>query len=108
MRHLLVDRARAQLSGKHGGDLVRAELSEAEDFQVDEGDWVVALHEALRRLAKLSPRMAEVVECRVFSGYDDEQIAEALGVSPRTVQRDWTMARAWLRREVGEAGLKLA
>lgn len=108
MRHLLVDRARAQLTGKRGGDMVRAEMSEAEDFQVEQGDWVVALHEALQRLAKLSPRMAEVVECRVFSGYDDEQIAEALGVSPRTVQRDWTMARAWLRREMGDTGLKLA
>jgi RNA polymerase sigma factor (TIGR02999 family) len=102
MRHLLVDRARAQLAVKHGGHMTRVDLEHAGDFYVKEDEWVVAMHEALSRLARFSQRMADVVECRVFSGYDDDEIANALGVSPRTVQRDWTMARAWLRRELVE------
>lgn len=104
IRHLLVDRARAQLAVKHGGHLTRVNLDEAEDFYVKDDEWVVAMHEALSRLARFSPRMADVVECRIFAGYEDEQIAQALGISPRSVQRDWTMARAWLRREMGDTG----
>lgn len=102
MRHLLVDRARAQLAEKRGGGLKRVDLEEAADFHVKEDDWVVAVHDALRRLALQSPRLADIVECRIFAGYEDKEIAQALGISPRTVQRDWTLARAWLRRELGE------
>lgn len=101
MRHLLVDKARAQLAVKRGEGLKRVDLAEAEDFVVEQDDWVVAVHDALFQLARLSPRMADIVECRVFAGYNDKEIAQALDISPRTVQRDWTLARAWLRRELG-------
>lgn len=102
MRHLLVDRARQQLAAKHGAGLTRVEFHEALDFHIEEDAWVVALHDALLRLAERSPRMAEVVECRVFAGYGEAETAQALGMSLRTVQRDWTLARAWLRRELGD------
>lgn len=102
MRHLLVDRARAQLAAKRGGGLQRVDLEEAADFHVKEDEWVVSVHEALRRLALQAPRLADIVECRIFAGYEDKEIAQALGISPRTVQRDWTLARAWLRRELHE------
>ena len=104
MRHLLVDRARMQLTSKHGGETTRVDLDTIGDFVVEQDQWVVAVHDALAGLAKVSQRMADIVECRIFAGYDDKQIAQALEISPRTVQRDWTLARAWLRRELGEIG----
>ena len=102
MRHLLVDRAREQLAEKRGGGLKRVDLEEAHDFYVKEDEWVVSVHEALKRLALQSPRLADIVECRIFGGYQDKEIAQVLGISLRTVERDWALARAWLRRELGE------
>lgn len=102
MRHLLVDRARMQLASRHGGGLTRVSLEQALDFYIKEDEWVIALHEALLQLAERSPRMAQVVECRVFAGYGETETAQALDLSVRTVQRDWALARAWLRRELSE------
>ncbi len=108
MRRVLVDHARARLAGKRGGALQRVSLSgvggagienkEGSEADVD----VLALHEALERLAALEPRQARLVELRYFGGLGIEDTAEALEVSPATVKRDWAVARAWLRRELGE------
>ena len=100
MRNILVDRARAQLAAKRGGGAVHVELDEALDFVVEDDGRLVQVHEALSRLAALSPRLARVAECRFFAGYDEIETGEALGLSRRTVQRDWSMARAWLMREL--------
>lgn len=107
MRHLLIDRARAQLSAKGGAGARHVDLAEADDFHVEDDQWLLAVHGALAKLAKMSPRLAEIVECRFFGGYDEQEIAKALGISVRTVQRDWALARAWLYRELGESAGKL-
>lgn len=101
MRRVLVDYARARNRIKRGGgsvplplDAVEAILSEAA------ADEILALEDALGRLAQAEPRAARVVECRFFAGLTVEEIAEQLQLSEKTVRRDWTLARAWLRREV--------
>jgi RNA polymerase sigma factor (TIGR02999 family) len=100
MRHALVDHAREQLTAKRGegaehlpltGSLEQTEASDA---------MLVALNDALAQLATQSLRLAQVVECRYFAGYDEVATAKALGISERTVRRDWTLARAWLVREL--------
>ena len=68
---------------------------------------LVEVDQALERLRELSPRWADVVECRFFGGYSDEETAAALGLSDRTVRRDWLKARAWLRVALGEASVPL-
>jgi RNA polymerase sigma factor (TIGR02999 family) len=96
MRRVLVDRARRRGAAKRGGHQGPLTLEEA-TISVDVfADQLVALDEALERLATLSPRQARVVECRYFGGLSVEETAEALEVSPRTVKSDWAMARAWL------------
>jgi DNA-directed RNA polymerase specialized sigma24 family protein len=65
---------------------------------------ILKINDALLGLAELSPRLAQVVECRFFAGYDDAETARALGLTDRTVRRDWVKARAWLRRELGAGG----
>lgn len=107
MRHLLIDRVRAQLASKRGGDLERVEMddAEAESFTVENGETVLAVHRAVSALAAFAPRLAEVVECRYFAGYTDTETAQALGVTERTVRRDWVTAKAWLTRELGDLTL---
>jgi RNA polymerase sigma factor (TIGR02999 family) len=100
MRRILVDRVRAQFAQKRGGGARRVEVDEVADLRVEDGERVLAVHEALQRLGDLNPRLAGLVECRFFAGYSEPETAEALGVSERTVQRDWTLARAWLRKEL--------
>ncbi len=100
MRCILVDRVRAQMAAKRGGGQAKLELDEAVDFVVEDEKIVLAVHEALDRLAELNPRLAQVVECRFFAGYNETETAEALNSSERTVQRDWATARAWLKREL--------
>ena len=102
MRHILVNHARDRMALKRGGgirDLALLEDVYAGDATPDET--VVDINEALGRLAGVSPRLAQVVECRFFAGYDDVETAAALGLTDRTVRRDWVKARAWLRRELG-------
>jgi RNA polymerase sigma factor (TIGR02999 family) len=101
MRRVLVDRVRHQLAQKRGGGAAHVELEEGDGFVVEDDEQVLAIHEALGRLAQVSPRLADVVQCRYFGGYEDKEIAEALGITERTVRRDWVLAKAWLTRELG-------
>jgi RNA polymerase sigma factor (TIGR02999 family) len=100
MRRILVDFARSRGSDKRGGGLPVIELDEAAVVSVDKGAEMVALDEALGALATLDARQSKVVELRFFGGLTVEETAEVLQVSPGTVRRDWTLAHAWLRREL--------
>jgi len=100
MRHILLNHARGRLALKRGRGADHVELDEAEGVSVGEATALVEINEALQRLAQLSPRLAQIVECRFFAGFTDEQVASALGLTDRTVRRDWVKARAWLRREL--------
>jgi RNA polymerase sigma-70 factor, ECF subfamily len=104
MREILVERARARLAQKRGGSRVRVSLENVR--AADEGTPVdlLALHVALERLAKQDPQLARIVELRFFGGLTVEETAEALDISPATVKRAWSMAKAWLRREMENPG----
>ena len=99
MRRVLVDAARRRKSEKRGGDRVRVTLADDVKSVDDQAD-VVAIDEALTRLAALSPRQSRIVELRYFAGLTEEEVAETLEISTRTVRRDWNLARAWLYREL--------
>jgi RNA polymerase sigma factor (TIGR02999 family) len=103
MRRTLIECARAQQRLKRGGDLKRVDLDLAGDVVVADDERLLALNEVLQVLARRSPRLAEIVEYRYFAGYSEKETAEVLGVSERTVQRDWATARAWLQREIDRA-----
>jgi RNA polymerase sigma factor (TIGR02999 family) len=100
MRHALINHAAERLAGKRGAGAVHVTLTQAADLAAETDEGLLALNEALQRLARTAPRLADVVECRFFAGYDEAETASALGVSLRTVQRDWLKARAWLYREL--------
>lgn len=100
MRRILVDAARARGSDKRGGEVVRVNIDDTAVFAPEPDRWMVALDEALTAFAQIAPRQASVVELRYFGGLSEEQIAESLNVSPRTVRRDWDFAKAWLLREL--------
>ena len=100
MRHALINHAQARLADKRGGGSLHTTLSNAADLSIETDEGMLALHSALERLAVDQPRLADVVECRFFGGYGEEETARALGMSLRTVQRDWLKARAWLFREL--------
>ena len=102
MRRILVDHARARLADKRGGGATAITLDEssASSGDADPID-VLALHDALDRLAALDPQQAKVVELRYFGGMSIEETAEALELSPATIKREWAVARAWLARELG-------
>src|SRR5260370_25883620 len=101
MRHALINYAAARVAEKRGGGQLHLTLSSAEAVGVDSDEGLLALNEALERLSTEIPRLADVIECRFFGGYGEEDTARALGLSLRTVQRDWLKARAWLYRELG-------
>jgi len=101
MRRVLVDAARARRSQKRGGGVLPVSLSDAR--HPEKGEDVVALDEALHALAEVDERKSRVVELRFFGGLSVAETAAALTVSPETVMRDWKLARAWLRRELGGA-----
>ena len=101
MRHILVDHARTKHREKRGGDAVKVPLDEATMIRVEEQDLdLLALDEALNRLAKIDERQVRLVELRYFSGLSLEDTAEALNISRATAARDWNVARAWLHREL--------
>jgi len=98
MRHVLVDRARERSTLKRGGARRHITLDDEALAVEDQPEALLQLTEALDRLATLEPRLARVVECRFFGGLTEEETAAALGVTTRTVQRDWVKARVLLRR----------
>ncbi len=100
MRNVLVDHARRRHNRKHGGDLLRVSLAGAA-FEPQQSDpEIIELHDALTELSKLDSRQARIVELRFFGGLTEAEIAEVLDLSERQVRRDWSVARAWLYREL--------
>jgi len=103
MRRILVDRARARVTGKRGGAVARLQLDEIPEV----GSWrageLMALDDALTDMAKMDPRKAKVIELRFFGGLSVEETAEVLKISPQSVMRDWKLARAWLQRELARS-----
>ena len=102
MRRVLIDHARAHVTDKRGGGAVRLSLEDVQLPAEQRAASLVALDEALGRLAAMDERKCRVVEMRFFGGLSDEEIAEVLGVTTRTVLRDWKKARLWLYRELSE------
>lgn len=100
MRQVLVDSAREHYAEKRGGGMTPDTMSAAERVAAGSDDEVILVDEALARLQLLDPRLAQVVECRFFAGYNEEETAQALGISDRTVRRDWLKAKAWLYVEM--------
>ena len=100
MRRILVDHARRHRREKRGGALEKIEFDEALAPAVSRNLDVIALDDALQDLTKLNPQHARIVELRFFGGLTIEEVAEVLDLSQRTVEREWRMARAWLRREI--------
>ena len=100
MRRILVDRARQKARARHGGELERVDLEHVTVATGDSDDTVLAIHEALEKLALESPQKAEIVNLRYFTGLEHAEIAEVLGVSVPTVRRHWAYARSWLYAEL--------
>lgn len=101
MRRILVDHGRQHMAAKRGGGARRVPLDHLGEIPAEErADLIVALDEALSRLARLDARQARVIECRFFGGLTEEETGEVLGVSVRTVKREWARARAWLHQEL--------
>jgi RNA polymerase sigma-70 factor, ECF subfamily len=105
MRHILVDRARAARAQRRGGGAVPEEMSELYGSVENRVEEILAVDEALRRLREISPRQESIVEMRFYAGFTEEEVAEILHIHPRTVKRDWAVARAWLHGQMsGSAG----
>lgn len=105
MRQILVEYARAHVAAKRGGaGACRLTLDEALDVQQKSDIDVIALDGALSRLNELDPQQSRIVELRFFAGLTIEDTSEVMGISPATVKRDWTSARAWLHREIARGG----
>lgn len=107
MRHILIDHARSRQTAKRGGgvrfvdlDEIEASLTGGSPFAESKADALVALDDALRRLADQSERQVRIVECRFFAGLSIPETAAALGLSQATVKRSWSVAQAWLYREL--------
>ena len=100
MRRILVDHARRHRMGKRGGTWNKVEFDEALAPAASRSLDVIALDDALKDLVQLNPQHSQIVELRFFGGLTTEEVAEVLDISPRTVQREWRMARAWLRRAI--------
>ena len=100
MRRILLERARKKARVRHGGQLQRVELDQVTVATQDSDDVILAVHEALEKLAAESPQKAEIVKLRYFGGLEHAEIAEVLGVSEPTVRRYWTFARSWLYAEL--------
>lgn len=103
MRRILIENARRKKTAKRGGELGRCDLQEGDAVQVTEdADELLALDDALTRLSEVDEQLARMVEMRYFTGLTIEETARALNVSERTVKRNWTYARAWLRRTMDD------
>jgi RNA polymerase sigma-70 factor, ECF subfamily len=100
MRRILVDYARSRRYQKRGGDARQVELDEAMIVSQERAADVIALDDALKSLAEFDARKSQIVELRFFGGLTIDETAQVLAVSPGTVMRDWTLAKAWLRKAV--------
>ena len=100
MRRILVDRARRRGYQKRGARAVHIDIDDVAVMSPERPDAIVALDEALKRLEQHDARKATVVELRYFGGLTTDEIAACLGVAPITVKRDWSLAKAWLSREI--------
>lgn len=102
MRRILIDHARGHSRQKRGGEQKKVSLDEAFVFSEKQADELLAVDDSLNRLAEIDPRQARVVELRFFGGLSVEEAAEVLGVSPKTIKRDWSVAKAWLYADLKE------
>jgi RNA polymerase sigma factor (TIGR02999 family) len=100
MRRILVDAARARGSQKRGGGAIQLNFDEAAVLAPEPDRLMIALDDALTAFAEFAPRQAKVVELRYFGGLTEQEIGTSLEIAPRTVRRDWDLARAWLLREL--------
>lgn len=100
MRHILADRAKARIAAKRGGARVAVSFDESMIASDDDPSALLQVDDALTRLENVDPRLARVFECRFFGALTNEEIAEVLGVTVRTIERDWTKARMLLRDEL--------
>jgi len=100
MRRILLDHARGHLRRKRGGARQILPLNEALTFSPEQSEDLVKLNEALERLSAIDPRQSKIVELRFFGGLTVEETSGILGISPKTVKRDWSMAKAWLHGEL--------
>jgi len=104
MRRVLVDHARRHKAVKRGGPLPRLSLEEAVAVSEEQSDNVLLLDRLLTRLEAIDPQEARIIELRFFAGLSVEETAMAMGISPTTVKREWSVARKWLAREMGKHG----
>ena len=102
MRRILIDHARSHTREKRGGEQKKVSLDEVFVFSEQQADELLAVDDSVNRLEKIDPRQARVVELRFFGGLGVEEVAEVLGVSPKTVKRDWSVAKAWLYADLKE------
>ena len=102
MRRILVDHARSHRAEKRGGDREKLEFDEELLPSGERAVDLIALDDALRELERLDSRQSQIVELRFFGGLTNEEIGEALDISPRTIKREWRLAKAWLRRQISE------
>lgn len=100
MRRIMLDHARGHLRQKRGGSRQTICLEETLAFSADQSEELVRLHEALERLSSIDPRQGKIVELRFFGGLSVQETSEVVGVSPKTVKRDWAVAKAWLHGEL--------
>jgi RNA polymerase sigma factor (TIGR02999 family) len=96
MRHLLIERARARVTTKRGADAVHVDIEDTEQAEIKDAEQLLEVDDLLRKLAATEPQQEAVIECRFFGGLSDQETAAALGISVRTVQREWARAREWL------------
>lgn len=100
MRQILIEHARQQLTAKRGNRSEHVDIAEAMFLSYEGSQEMIILDEALMKLAKFDERKSKIVEYRYFGGFTLQEVAEILGVSPATVEREWRLARAWLKREI--------
>lgn len=98
MRRVLVDQARYRKRKKRGGEMARRHFEDWDSISLQDSEELLTIDEALQELEKLDPRQSKIVELRFFGGMTVAEVAEQLGLSKRTVESEWTMAKAWLRR----------
>jgi RNA polymerase sigma-70 factor (ECF subfamily) len=108
MRHILVDHARGHMRDKRGGGQPVLQLDEGLVFSPEQSEELLEVDAALHRLSELDPRQGKIVELRFFGGLTVEETAAVLGVSPKTVKRDWSVAKAWLHGELKPGHVNIA